>query len=122
MFKICLFLLFLTTCHAKTRIIVDGPFDLCGTTDPKDFYMEIKVELVTIGDDIFLNGTWSFFTDIKVWPVRVTLERKVMNRWYHLAVQNYNNFCDSLKSPLDVVFQIFEPQPGCPIKKGVRFG
>lgn len=119
MFKIFVLLIFLTTCHATVKMST-GPVTYCGKTDPKEYYMDIKLEVINKGDDVFINGTWAFFTDITVWPVRVTLERKVMNSWYRLAGLEYRNFCDNIKDPLDISFQIFSSYPGCPIKKGVH--
>lgn len=121
-FKIFVLLVFLSLCHAKIRIVADGPFDRCGKTDPKEFYMDIQLELIDKGKGVFINGTWAFFTDITVWPVRVTLERKAANGWYRLAGLDYKNFCDSMQNPLDILFQIFSSHPGCPIKKGVCLG
>lgn len=121
MFKIVVLLLFVTTCHTKIRIETDGTFEYCGKMDPKEYYTVIKTGLVYKGDDLFINGTWEFLTDIKVWPMKVTLEKKTSKGWTSLANIEYKNFCDNMKNPLDIVFQIFSKFPGCPIKKGVNW-
>lgn len=121
MFKIFVLLVFLTTCHAKLRIETDGSFEYCGKTDPKEYYIIIKTALIYKGDELFINGTWTFLADINVWPTKVTLERKTANGWFRLAEIAFANFCDNMKNPLDIVFQIFSKHPGCPIKKGVNW-
>lgn len=92
--------------------------------DIGDSYIDVSGLDVFVDDNSkgYFNGTWKFLKDVKSpWKSRYYTEQFKRAEWNIWAIDKANSdFCQSMKNPLDPVYNIFVNQPGCPFLAGVR--